>query len=142
MSDSGGRPGTHRLRAGMRAGPYQRSVTSQTRHAPQQLTFVFDESQRIDYGTLDGIRVTRAGFDNTFDGVTDVVVKPGYVGVDEDRPNQVVMRFAESCPTTCIASRFLRLTTRRRESRHCEMSRATVPTCRFRVRIGRRLISN
>ncbi len=66
--------------------------------APQQLTFVFDESQRIDADSLEGIRITRAGFDNTFDGVTDFLVTPGYVGVDEDRPNQVILRFAESLP--------------------------------------------
>ena len=66
--------------------------------APQQLTFVFNEGQQIDELTLDGIRITRAGFDNAFDGVTDVVVQPGYLGVDPDRPNQVVCRFAETLP--------------------------------------------
>ena len=66
--------------------------------APQQLTFVFNEGQQIDGLTLDGIRVTRAGFDNAFDGVTDVIIEPGYVGVDPDRPNQVIVRFAEGLP--------------------------------------------
>jgi len=66
--------------------------------APQQLTFVFDESQQIDATSLAGIRITRAGFDNTFDGVTDVLVTPGYVGVDEDQLNQVIVRFAETLP--------------------------------------------
>ncbi len=66
--------------------------------APQELTFVFDESQRIDGDTLDGIRIMRAGFDNSFDGVSDIIVQPGYVGVDETRANEVVMRFAETLP--------------------------------------------
>ena len=34
--------------------------------APQQLSFVFDDSQQIDATSLAGIRITRAGFDNTF----------------------------------------------------------------------------
>ena len=66
--------------------------------APQELTFVFDEGQQIDGNTLDGIRLTRAGFDNSFDGVTDVIIQPGYVGVDPTRPNEVTMRFAETLP--------------------------------------------
>ena len=66
--------------------------------APQELTFVFDEAQQIDANTLDGIQILRAGFDDTFDGVTDVVVTPGFAGVDEDRPNEVSVRFAEALP--------------------------------------------
>ncbi|MCA9166810.1 MAG: NF038122 family metalloprotease, partial [Planctomycetales bacterium] len=66
--------------------------------APQQLSFVFDDSQLIDGSTLAGVRITRAGFDNTFDGVTDVVVAPGFIGVDQDQPNVVIVRFAETLP--------------------------------------------
>ncbi len=66
--------------------------------APQQLTFVFDESQIIDDSTLAGIHITRAGFDNSFDGVTDVLVSAGYSGVDPNRPNEVIVRFAEALP--------------------------------------------
>lgn len=66
--------------------------------APQELTFVFNENQEIDPSTLAGIRVTRAGFDGVFGGVTDVVVQPGYVGVNPDRPNEVIFRFAEMLP--------------------------------------------
>jgi hypothetical protein len=66
--------------------------------APHQLTFVFDEAQKIDADTLAGIRVTRAGFDNTFDGVSDILVQPGYVGVADDRLNAVIVRFAETLP--------------------------------------------
>ncbi len=66
--------------------------------APNELLFVFDEGQSIDSDTLDGIRVKRAGFDNAFDGVSDVIVEPGYIGVDPDQPNEVIVRFAESLP--------------------------------------------
>ena len=66
--------------------------------APQELTFVFDENQNIDSSTLAGIRILRAGFDGTFDGVTDIIVEPGYVGVDATRANEVHMRFAETLP--------------------------------------------
>ena len=66
--------------------------------APQELTFIFDEAQQIDANTLDGIQIFRAGFDDTFDGVTDVMITPGYAGVDEDRPNEVSVRFAEALP--------------------------------------------
>ena len=66
--------------------------------APKELTFVFDEGQTIDPDTLLGIRVTGAGFDNAFDGVSDVIIQPGYAGVDPDRPNEVIVRFAESLP--------------------------------------------
>ena len=66
--------------------------------APQELTFVFDENQNIDSSTLAGIRILRAGFDSTFDGVTDIIVEPGYVGVDATRANEVHMRFAETLP--------------------------------------------
>ena len=66
--------------------------------APKELTFVFDEGQTINPDTLLGIRVTRAGFDNAFDGVSDVIIQPGYAAVDPDRPNEVILRFAESLP--------------------------------------------
>ncbi len=66
--------------------------------APQQLTFVFDEGQVIDSDTLDGIRITRSGLDGAFDGVGDVIIQPGYVGIDPIRSNVVITRFAESLP--------------------------------------------
>ncbi|MCA9214910.1 MAG: hypothetical protein KDB27_17685, partial [Planctomycetales bacterium] len=66
--------------------------------APRELTLVFNESQQIDPGSLDGVRITRAGFDGTFDGVTDVIVEPGYIGIDPLRPNEVIVRFAEMLP--------------------------------------------
>ena len=66
--------------------------------APKELTFVFDEGQTINPDTLLGIRVTRAGFDNAFDGVSDVIIQPGYAAVDPDRPNEVILRFAELLP--------------------------------------------
>ena len=40
--------------------------------APRELTLLFNESQQIDPNSLDGIRITRAGFDDAFDGVSDV----------------------------------------------------------------------
>ena len=66
--------------------------------SPSELRFIFDAGQRIDTTSLQGIRLTRAGFDGVFDGVSDVVVAPGYLDVDSLRPNEVVMRFAETLP--------------------------------------------
>ena len=66
--------------------------------APQDLTFRFDDGQVIDPATLDGIRMTRTGLDGAFGDDADVVVEPGYVGVDPNRRNEVVVRFAETLP--------------------------------------------
>ncbi len=66
--------------------------------APRELTLVFNESQQIDSTSLDGIRITRAGFDGSFDGVSDVIIDPGFIGVDPLRPNEVIVRFAETLP--------------------------------------------
>ena len=72
--------------------------------APQELTFRFTEGQSIDPTTLSGIQITRAGANGQFyDPVTnpndkdDVVITPGWVGVG-DKPNEVIVRFAENLP--------------------------------------------
>ena len=66
--------------------------------APRELKLVFNESQQIASDSLDGIRITRANFDGAFDGVSDVIVEPGFIGVDPLRSNEVVVRFAEALP--------------------------------------------
>jgi len=83
--------------------------------APRELVLRFNEGQAIDPATLAGIRFIRSGGDNQFEKnldttgpapqwvtnpantVRDVVVPIGYVGIG-DRPNEVVVRFAENLP--------------------------------------------
>lgn len=72
---------------------------NEVRHiAPRELTLVFQEGQTIDTATLQqGVRLTRTGFDGVFDNGNDVIVTPGFIGLG-DRPNHVVIRFAETLP--------------------------------------------
>ncbi len=67
-------------------------------YAPQELTFRFSDGQEIDPNTLDGIVIRRAGGDGVVGNARDVVVEPGYLGVDSQFPNRVVARFAEPLP--------------------------------------------
>ncbi len=66
--------------------------------APRELTFRFDESQVIDPSTLDGIRITRSGLDGVFGDVSDERVDPGFIGVNSNAPNEVVIRFSDTLP--------------------------------------------
>ena len=66
--------------------------------APRVLTFGFDQEQRIEDSTLDGIRITRSGNDGQFGTDDDVQVQPGLVTVDDTNRNEVSVRFAESLP--------------------------------------------
>ncbi|MDA1053260.1 MAG: hypothetical protein O3C40_22645, partial [Planctomycetota bacterium] len=73
--------------------------------APRELTFRFASSSGIDPNTLDGIRITRAGFDGSFDddgdGVSEVGefidIVPGFIGLG-DSSSIVIARFAETLP--------------------------------------------
>jgi len=64
----------------------------------QDLTFRFNEGQAIDPATLDGIRITRSGLDGGFGDANDVVIAPGFAGVNPDSPNEVIFRFADTLP--------------------------------------------
>ena len=66
--------------------------------APRQVTLQFNPGQELDASTLAGaISVERAGHDGAFDSVGDVPVTIGFVGIG-DRPEEVVVRFAENLP--------------------------------------------
>ena len=66
--------------------------------APRDLTFKFDEDQRIDPATLDGIRIVRSGLDGEFTN-DSVLVQPGHIAVgDAPNENEVTVRFAETLP--------------------------------------------
>ncbi len=66
--------------------------------APRVLTFRFDENQRINASSLDGIRITRPGEDGLFQTADDIQITPGLVSVGDPNENEVVVRFAESLP--------------------------------------------
>ncbi|WP_145417286.1 tandem-95 repeat protein [Planctomycetes bacterium K23_9] len=66
--------------------------------APRVLTFGFDEAQRIDTDTTDGIRITRSGPDGTFNTADDVRINPGLVTLGDPNENEVVVRFVEALP--------------------------------------------
>ena len=71
----------------------------------RELTFRFDEGQRIDPESAQngGIQIIRAGGDGIFGNGLDVNVTPnsmlkqGFIGIG-DRPNEIVVRFAEHLP--------------------------------------------
>ena len=72
---------------------------AEIRHvAPRELTLQFNPGQVIDATTLaTGIVVQRGGNDKLINGVGDVPVTIGYVGIG-DHPEEVVVRFAENLP--------------------------------------------
>ncbi|NLE36511.1 MAG: S8 family serine peptidase, partial [Pirellulaceae bacterium] len=65
--------------------------------APRELTLKFNEEQVIDSTTLGAIRLVRAGGDAKIGNANDVVVNYGWIGIGE-RPNEVIVRFAETLP--------------------------------------------
>jgi len=66
--------------------------------APRGITLRFGEGQTIDAATIaNGVKITRAGGDGTFGQANDVVVTPGYMGI-ENSTREVVIRFAETLP--------------------------------------------
>ncbi|MBN2294067.1 MAG: VCBS repeat-containing protein [Pirellulales bacterium] len=64
---------------------------------PRELKFTFNEGQTIDEATLSSIKMMRAGGDGVLDNANDVVVDYGWIGLGE-RPNEIVVRFAETLP--------------------------------------------
>ncbi len=72
---------------------------AEIRHvAPREVTLQFNPGQTIDAATLaTGIVVDRGGNDKLINGVGDVPVTIGFVGIG-DLPNEVVVRFAENLP--------------------------------------------
>src|SRR6056297_495205 len=66
--------------------------------SPRLLTFRFDEDQRIDPSTLDGIQITRAGEDGQLGTSDDPAVPIGSVTVGETNQNEVLVRFANALP--------------------------------------------
>lgn len=65
--------------------------------APRELILRFNEGQRIDPQTLGAIQFVRAGGDDSFNEGNEVVVPIGYIGIG-DKPNEVIVRFAENLP--------------------------------------------
>ncbi|MFO0882801.1 MAG: dockerin type I domain-containing protein [Pirellulales bacterium] len=66
--------------------------------APRGITLRFGEGQTIDAATIaNGVKITRAGGDGSFGQANDVVVTPGYMGI-ENSTREVVIRFAETLP--------------------------------------------
>lgn len=66
--------------------------------SPNELTLQFNPGQVIDSSTIDGnVLVQRAGHDGTFGDGNEVPVTVGFVGIG-DRPEEVVIRFAENLP--------------------------------------------
>ncbi len=69
-----------------------------TQHvAPRELTLVFNDEQTIDPATIGAISMKRAGGDDIFLNLNDEAVDFGYVAIG-DRPNEIVIRFAETLP--------------------------------------------
>jgi hypothetical protein len=66
--------------------------------SPRLLTFRFDQDQRIDPSTLDGIQITRAGDDGQLGTGDDLAVPIGSVNVGETNQNEVLVRFANALP--------------------------------------------
>ena len=67
--------------------------------APRQITLRFDENQQLDPATLNGVRITRSGFDGVFGNANDQVITPGFISVGTSpNENEIVVRFAENLP--------------------------------------------
>ncbi len=74
-------------------------IEGETRNvAPRELTLQFNPGQLISSTNLgSAIQVTRGGADRILNGVGDVPVTIGFVGIG-DHPEEVVVRFAENLP--------------------------------------------
>lgn len=68
--------------------------------APQQIRLLFTPGTQIDPATLGSITVSRSGgLADAFGNGNDIIVTPGFVGVDDaPNENQVIIRFAEALP--------------------------------------------
>ncbi|MGQ9504528.1 MAG: GEVED domain-containing protein [Thermogutta sp.] len=65
--------------------------------APRELILRFNEGQQLNPNTLGAIQFIRAGGDDSFAEGNEVVVPIGYMGIG-DKPNEVIVRFAENLP--------------------------------------------
>ena len=65
--------------------------------APREITLRFSEGQSIDPSTLGAITVLRSNHDGDFNDTDNITVTPGFVSVGT-RPNEVVIRFANTLP--------------------------------------------
>ncbi len=67
--------------------------------APGVMTLIFDADEIISDApsSMAGISLVHGGDDRMLDTSDDIIVQPGFVGIG-DRPNEVVMRFAENLP--------------------------------------------
>ena len=74
-------------------------IEGETRNvAPREVTLQFNPGQVISTANLaSSIQVTRGGVDRTLNGIGDVPVTVGFVGIG-DHPEEVVVRFAEDLP--------------------------------------------
>lgn len=74
-------------------------IEGETRNvAPRELTLQFNPGQLISTANLSSaIQVTRGGVDRTLNGIGDVPITVGFVGIG-DQPEEVVVRFAEDLP--------------------------------------------
>ncbi|HEV3023845.1 MAG TPA: hypothetical protein VGX76_15325, partial [Pirellulales bacterium] len=80
-------------------------VPNETLHtAPTQLTLRFSQGEQINAATLGGIQLVRSGGDGHFAGegaantIADVPIGPGYLAVDPNAGNVVIMRFSSTLP--------------------------------------------
>ena len=71
--------------------------TNDLESGPTELLFRFDGAQFLDPSSFDGIRITRAGFDEDFTDGDEVVIEPGFVGFG-DSERIIVARFATTLP--------------------------------------------
>jgi len=65
--------------------------------APRELRLLFNENQQIDPATLGAIHIVRSGGDDVLGNANDVTIENIWVGIG-DRPNEVIVRFAETLP--------------------------------------------
>jgi subtilisin-like proprotein convertase family protein len=65
--------------------------------APRELILRFNEGQQLNPNTLGAIQFIRAGGDDSFAEGNEVVIPIGYIGIG-DKPNEVIVRFAENLP--------------------------------------------
>ncbi|HUT92028.1 MAG TPA: GEVED domain-containing protein, partial [Thermoguttaceae bacterium] len=65
--------------------------------APRELVFYFNEGRTVDVNSLGSIEIVRSGSDGVIGDGDDVTVEYGWIGIG-DRPNEVIVRFAETLP--------------------------------------------
>ncbi|MDG2220787.1 MAG: hypothetical protein P8L85_05370, partial [Rubripirellula sp.] len=66
--------------------------------APRALTLRFDQDQKLNENTFDGIRLTRAGDDGILNTDDDLRITPGLITSGQPNENEVLIRFSETLP--------------------------------------------